>query len=96
MILLSSATQTAKPAIDYVKTGDLSAAPDDFQAGFGKPGSLPEDVQVRDKANGGVGEVSETEVDFKQCDVSDLYPLTLDVSFPLSLIEFHAELFPLF
>jgi hypothetical protein len=70
MILLSSATETASPAINYVKSGALSQAPEDFQAGFGKAGSLPEDVHVRDKANGGIGEISDTQIDFKHCDVS--------------------------
>jgi hypothetical protein len=69
MILLASSTSTAEKALAYIKSGDLSTAPDDFQTGFGK-GGLPEDVKVRDKANGGVGEVPETKVEFKQCDVS--------------------------
>lgn len=69
IILLSSATKTADSALQYVKTGDLSAAPEDFQAGFGKNGQ-PEDVEVRDKSNGGAGEVSGTEIQFKRCDVS--------------------------
>jgi hypothetical protein len=84
MILISSATATAEQALAYVKTGDLSTAPDDFQTGFGK-GGLPEDVVVRDKANGGVGEVPETKIEFKQCDVSRSLPLFTFTSSPESI-----------
>lgn len=61
LFLLSSNDDNAERAIDYIRSGDLSKAPQDYQEGFGGQ-----------KDDSGAEGVSDGSVEWEKCDLSDL------------------------